>query len=168
MKRSIFITFCLFLGLLAFAQLPELTLEQHLEDYDFAVKYIEDNYSGFSFWVTDSSRSDYEVTKSRLRGEVERGERPGWDAVAAYTGWFNDLHLYLSVNYNGINQHSYHQRHMTSYASQMEEYEPKPVAIKVTDKTFLVRFPSCGGNPDMKWIKKSIKQYKKSHCKNRT
>ena len=166
MKRSIFITFCLFLGLLAFAQLPELTLEQHLEDYDFAVKYIEDNYSGFSFWVTDSSRSDYEVTKSRLRGEVERGERPGWDAVAAYTGWFNDLHLYLSVNYNGINQHSYHQRHMTSYASQMEEYEPKPVAIKVTDKTFLVRFPSCGGNPDMKWIKKSIKQYKKSHCMN--
>jgi len=166
MKRSIMITFCLFLGLLAFAQLPELTLEQHLEDYDFAVKYIEDNYSGFSFWVTDSTRSNYEMTKSRLRGEVERGERPGWDAVAACTGWFNDLHLYLSGLYNGLNPHSYHQRHMTSYASLMETYDPKPVAIKVTDKTFLIRFPSCAGNPDMKWIKKSIKQYKKSHCKN--
>ncbi len=166
MKRVLYSVLCLMTGLMAMAQPPELTVEQHLEDYDYAVKYIEDNYSGFSFWVTDSTRSDYEVTKSRLRGAVERGERPGWDAVAAFTGWFNDLHLFLSVHYNGLNQHSYHQRHMTSYASLMEEYEPKPVAIKVTDKTFLVRFPSCGGNPDMKWIKKSIKQYKKSHCKN--
>ncbi len=166
MKKVLNLFLCLFVGLMAMAQSPQLTVEQHLEDFDFAVKYIEDNYSGFSFWVNDSTRSDYEETKSRLRGEVERGERPCWDAVAAYTGWFNDLHLYLSVHYNGLNQHSYHQRHMTSYASLMEEYEPKPVAIKVTDKTFLVRFPSCGGDPDMKWIKKSIKQYKKSHCKN--
>jgi hypothetical protein len=117
MKRVLNLVLCLMTGLLAMAQSPELTVEQNLEDYDYAVKYIEDNYSGFSFWVTDSTRSDYEVTKSRLRGAVERGERPGWDAVAAFTGWFNDLHLFLSVHYNGLNQHSYHQRHMTSYAS---------------------------------------------------
>ena len=30
------------------AQPPELTVGQHLEDYDYAVKYIEDNYA---FWV---------------------------------------------------------------------------------------------------------------------
>ncbi len=129
MKRILYFVMCLLTGLMAMAQSPELTVEQHLEDYDCAVMYVEANYSGFSFWVTDSTRSDYEVTKSRLRGEVERGERPGWDAVAAYTGWFNDLHLFLSVHYNGLNQHSYHQRHMTSYASLMEEYEPKPVAM---------------------------------------
>ena len=72
------------MGLISWAQLPELTIEQHLEDYDFAVKYIEDNYSGFSFWVVDSTRADYEATKARLRSEVERGKRSGWDAVAAY------------------------------------------------------------------------------------
>lgn len=166
MTRVLYLVLCLFLGSVAMGQSPQLTVEQHLEDYDFAVKYIEDNYAGFSFWVTDSTISNYEMTKSLLREEVERGERPCWDAVAAFTGWFNDLHLYLSVHYNGLNQHFYHRRHMTSYSSFMDEYDPMPVAIKVTDKTFLVRFPSCGGNPNMKWIKKSIKQFKKSHCKN--
>ena len=81
MKKVLNLFLCLLAGLMAMAQSPELTVEQNLEDYDCAVKYVEDNYSGFSFWVTDSTRSDYEVTKSRLRGEVERGERPGWDAV---------------------------------------------------------------------------------------
>ena len=99
MKKVLNIFLCLFMGLMSWAQLPELTVEQHLEDYDFAVKYIEDNYSGFSFWVNDSTQSDYEATKARLRGEVERSERPGWDAVSAYFGWFNDLHLSLHKNY---------------------------------------------------------------------
>ncbi len=166
MKGLLNTVLCLLVGLLAFAQEPKLTVEQHLEDYDFAVKYIEDNYSGFSFWVVDSTRADYEATKASLRSEVERDERPGWDAIAAYTGWFNDLHLYLGVYYGGLNPHFYHKRKMTSYASQMEEYAPKATAQKVTDKTFLIRFPSCSGNPDAKWIKQSIKQFKKSHCPN--
>ena len=166
MKRSIMITFCLFLGLLAFAQLPELTVEQHLEDYDFAVKYIEDNYSGFSFWVTDSTRSNYEMTKSRLRGEVERGERPGWDAVAAYTGWFSDFHMTLYVTIDSITPYTYFHRESNNYAELMEVYNPQPVACEVTDKTFLIRYPSCGVYPDEEWILNSIKQFKKSHCKN--
>ena len=53
MKRLVFSVLCLFMALSSLSQMPELTLEQHLEDYDFAVKYIEDNYSGFSFWVAE-------------------------------------------------------------------------------------------------------------------
>ena len=53
MKRLVFSVICLFMALSSLSQMPELTLEQHLEDYDFAVKYIEDNYSGFSFWVAE-------------------------------------------------------------------------------------------------------------------
>lgn len=153
-------------SLLAIAQNepPELTLTQHIEDYDFAVKYIEENYSGFSFWVVDSNRTDYEATKARLRDEVQRGERPCWDAITAYTGWFSDFHMSLGV-YNG-NPFAYFKRQFILYHDIMEEYRPMAVACKVTDKTFLIRFPSCGGNPDMKWIKKSIKKYKKSRCKN--
>ena len=157
---------CMLVSLLAASQVPDstLTIGQHLEDYDFTVKYIEDNYSGFSFWVMDSTRADYEAMKVRLRDEVERGERPGWDAASAYTGWFGDFHMVVSV-YNG-NPFAYFKRQFVVYPDFMEEYRPQAVALKVTDKTFLIRFPSCGGNPDMKWIKNSVKQFKKSHCEN--
>ena len=81
MKKWISLVLCLFVASVSFAQLPELTVEQNLEDYDFAVKYIEDNYSGFLDKVVDSNRANYESMKSCLRAQVQQGERPGWDAV---------------------------------------------------------------------------------------
>lgn len=166
MKKVLNLFFCLFMGLMSWAQLPELTVEQHLEDYDFAVKYIEDNYSGFSFWVTDSTRSDYEEIKSRLRGEVRLGVRSCWDAVAAYTGWFSDFHMTLYVTIDNLTPYTYFHRGSINYAELMEVYDPQPVACKVTDKTFLIRYPSCDVYPDQEWIKNSIKKFKESHCKN--
>jgi hypothetical protein len=172
MKKWISFVLCLFVALVSFAQLPELTVEQNLEDYDFAVKYIEDNYSGFLDKVVDSNRADYESMKSHLRSQVEQGERPGWDAVGEYTAWFNDTHLSVHIYFKddegnriGLTEKYNLKKKRIHYESQME-YAPKPVACKVTDKTFLIRFPSCGGDPDMKWIKKSVKLFKKSHCRN--
>ena len=170
MKRINSIVLCLFTAFMALAQTPDTTItsDQHLQDYDFAVKYIEDNYAGFFDKVTDSRLADYNQMKAELRRQVEEAERPCWDAIAAYTGWFNDLHLVLHVFYWNTRPLNYHPkgRERIDYRSQMEEYAPKPVACKVTDKTFLIRFPSCSGNPDSKWIKKSIKLFKKSHCEN--
>ena len=172
MKRLINFILCMFVGLLSWGQLPELTVEQNLEDYDNAVKYIEDNYSGFPDKVVDSNRADYESMRAHLRAQVEQGERPGWDAIGEYTAWFNDEHLSVHIyfkdekgNWIGTTEKYNHKKKIIHYESQME-YGPKPMACKVTDKTFLIRYPSCGGNPDMKWIKKSVKQFKKSHCKN--
>ena len=172
MKRLINFILCMYVGLLSWGQLPELTVEQNLEDYDNAVKYIEDNYSGFPDKVVDSNRADYESMRALLRAQVEQGERPGWDAIGEYTAWFNDEHLSVHIyfkdengNWIGTTEKYNHKKKIIHYESQME-YGPKPMACKVTDKTFLIRYPSCGGNPDMKWIKKSVKQFKKSHCKN--
>ena len=50
MKRLVNIVLCMFVVLMSWAQMSELTLEQHLEDYDFAVKYLEDNYAVQSMW----------------------------------------------------------------------------------------------------------------------
>ena len=51
MRRvCLFLSLCLGLLVMAQQEPPVLTTAQNLEDYDFAVKYIEDNYSGFSFW----------------------------------------------------------------------------------------------------------------------
>lgn len=156
MKRLINFILCMFVGLLSWAQLPELTVEQNLEDYDNAVKYIEDNYSGFPDKVVDSNRADYESMRAHLRAQVEQGERPGWDAIGEYTAWFNDEHLSVHIyfkdekgNWIGTTEKYNHKKKIIHYESQME-YGPKPMACKVTDKTFLIRYPLCGGNPDMK------------------
>jgi hypothetical protein len=173
MKKVLTLISCLVMGLMSWAQMPELTLEQHLEDYDFAVKYIEDNYSGFPDKVTNSTLAGYETMRSSLRSQVEQGKRSGWDAVAELMGWFNDAHLKIhyavfdeQVNDDVNWTEYYRKKKFIHYAGLMEEYNPAPVACKVTDKTFLVRLPSCGGDPDLKWVKNSIKQFKKSHCEN--
>ena len=171
MKRLLNSVMCLFVGLAAMAQYPVVTLEESLEDYDFAVKYIEDNYAGFPDKVVDDTRTDYEAIKARLRTEVAKGERPGFDAVAEYTAWFNDYHLRLlrddvdSLGNNIQYNDRYWTRKAINYGALMEEYNPTPVACKVTDKTFLIRFPSCyGDDPDMEWIEGSIQQFIGSGC----
>ena len=172
MKRILFFTFCLFLGLMALAQMPELTVEQHLEDYDFAVKYIEDNYAGFPNKVNDSTLADYDAMKSRLRGQVASGQSTCWNAVAEYTGWFNDFHTRLCLNNVDSKGRirpatdKYRQQLPIYYDELMEEYNPQPMAVKVTPKTFLVRFPSCYGDITMKWIEGSINAFYESGCEN--
>ena len=172
MKKLLNLFLCLIMGLISWAQLPELTIEQHLEDYDFAVKYIEDNYAGFPNKVVDSTRADYESMKARLHTQVQQGERTGWDAVAEYTGWFNDYHTRLCLNdvdSEGRRRPAtdrYRQQIPIYYNELMEEYNPQPMAVKVTPKTFLVRFPSCYGDISMKWIEGSINAFYESGCEN--
>ena len=172
MKKVFNLSLCFFVSLLTLAQMPELTVEQQLEDYDDAVKYIEDNYSGFPEKITAATCEGYETMKSSLRRQVQQGERPGYDAAAQYMAWFNDGHLCAHIyfedeqgNWVGLTEKYNPKRQPIHYESQME-YNPKAVACKVTDKTFLIRFPSCDGDPDMKWIRKSVKQFKKSGCEN--
>ena len=172
MKKILNLVLSLSLCLASFAQLPELTVEQHLEDYDFAVKYLEENYAGFPNKVVDSTLADYESMKARLRVQVAKGERPGWHAIAEYTGWFNDYHTRLCRDYKDSTGHyrgytdQFRTCHGIYYDELMEEYRPQPVACKVTDKTFLVRFPSCYGDIGMDWVKRSISDFVASGCEN--
>ena len=172
MKKIFLSTFCLFLGLMALAQMPELTVEQHLQDYDFAVKYIEDNYAGFPNKVNDSTRADYEAMKFRLLSQVASNKRTGWDAIAEYTGWFNDYHTRLCLNSaDGEGRmkpatDKYRAQVPIYYNELMEEYNPQPLAVKVTSKTFLVRFPSCYGDISKEWIDGSINAFHESGCEN--
>lgn len=172
MKKVLIIILSMALSLFVVAQIPELSIEQHLEDYDFAVKYLEHNYAGYYNKVVDSTRTDYESMKARLRTLVEQGKCTGWDAVAQYTAWFEDFHTRLCYAVGDGTGHTkpYNDRYWTRkriyYTDCMDEYSPAPVACKVTDKTFLIRFPSCYGDIDLDWVKGSIQAYKDSGCRN--
>ena len=172
MKRLVNFVVSLIVGLSAMAQMPELTVEQHVEDYDFAVKYIENNYAGFPNKVVDSTLADYEAMKTRIRAQVATGGRTCWDAVAEYTAWFNDFHTRLCLNETDAAGHvrgksdKYRAKKHANYDELMVEYDPRALACKVTDKTYLIRFPSCYGDPDLKWVEGSIQSFMDSGCEN--
>ncbi len=161
----------LLIGLFAWSQ-PELTIDQHLEDFDFAVNYIEENYSCFPNKVVDNTLINYKLTKMHLRDQVAKGERQGWQAVSEYLAWFDDFlctmrEWYIDScgimrNYTDV----YRKRQRIYYEELMDDYYPMPLACKVTDNTFLVRLPSCNGDPDEQWIRNSISLFKESKCEN--
>ncbi len=62
----------------------ELTIAQHLEDFDFAVNEVEVSYAGFPTYVNDTTRADYDNMVKHLRDEIEQGKIEGWDAVALF------------------------------------------------------------------------------------
>ncbi|MBP3737605.1 MAG: hypothetical protein J6I72_00975 [Muribaculaceae bacterium] len=51
-----------------FAQ--ELSVTQHLEDFDLVVQQVEENYAGFSSKVTNDNDSCYQAHKADLRNQV--------------------------------------------------------------------------------------------------
>ena len=144
----------------------ELTVTQHLEDFDLVVQQVEGNYAGFSSKVTNATDSSYQAHKADLRNQVELGKRDGADAAAEYVAWFADNHLYMFNNgYNMSQQYLPARKELTDHLNM--DYHPKKLADKVTDKTFLIRFPSCQGyDPNMEWIEESIKLYLQSGCAN--
>lgn len=144
----------------------ELTIEQHLEDFDLVVKQVEENYAGFSTKINDESLSKYEDIKSNLRKQVELGNKKASDAAGEYTSFFADYHLFLNDNgYNCTQGYMPKDRQIPHYWDSIE-YKPTKTAYKVTDRAFLIRFPSCSGDPTIDWVKESIQSYIKSGCDN--
>lgn len=144
----------------------QLTIEQHLEDFDLVVKQVEDNYCGFSTKVNSENLSIYVEFKNKLRNQIETGARNGREAAGEYTAFFSDYHLFLNDNgYNCTQEYMPKNRQIPHYWESIE-YKPTKTAYKVTDQTFLIRFPSCSGDPTINWVKESIQSYFKSGCDN--
>ena len=116
-------------------------LHKDSTDFEFGVAELETNYAGFpDKMTTEANRKAYEALKARCRKEVDEEGRKPWEALGELYAWFGDFHLRVG-NYSA----PYMQREVPSYAS-MEDYDPLPTCRKVTDRTFLIRFPSCAGD----------------------
>lgn len=139
--------------------------ETDLSDLEFAIKDVETNYSGFSFKVTDENRADYDAFVKSVRKQLSRGRIDEFEAVAKYLGYFQDSHLQTCNN--GCNDHHRKYRKQgVDYGAEMT-YAPVAVATKVSDKTFLIRYPSCSaGEVSSAWVRGSVDQFLASGCDN--
>ena len=136
-------------------------IQKNLECYEFGIKELEQNYAGFEFKVTDERRPEYEQIKQEYRDSIAMGVMYGPAGVAEMCCYMQDYHL-------GCSFRMWSNRfpmHWANYGQEMQKYAPQPVATKVDDQTFLLRFPSCmGDDAYVKWTWDAVEQYRQSGC----
>ena len=132
--------------------------ESFKDDLDFTIAEVEYNYAGFPL-LTEKELVEYGRMKAAVRDSVDVGMLSDFDGVGHYLAWFRQRHLRTCWD-----AHNHLWKRPTDYSSVFP-YDPQAVSCKVDDDTYLIRFPSCMGDPDDKWIKQSVKDYKASGCK---
>ena len=142
-------------------RLISTAINNNLECYEFGIKELEQNYAAFEFKVTDANRAEYEQIKQEYHDSIANGLMYGPVGVAEMCCYMQDFHL-------GCSYRMWSNRfpmHWPTYKQDMKEYDPKPVAQKIDDVTFLLRFPTCMGDDDyVKWTWEAVEQYRQSGC----
>ncbi|MBO6082188.1 MAG: peptidase S41 [Bacteroidales bacterium] len=132
--------------------------ESFKDDLDFTIAEVEYNYAGFPL-LTEKELAEYDRMKAAVRDSVDAGVLSDFDGVGHYLAWFQQRHLRTCWD-----AHNHLWKTSPDY-SAVFPYDPQAVSCKVDDDTYLIRFPSCMGDPDDKWIKQSVRDYKASGCK---
>lgn len=137
------------------------TVRMCLEDYDFAINELEQNYAGFPYKVTDANRAEYESLKQEYRDSIAMGAMYGPLGASEMYCYMQDFHL-------GCLFRMWSNRFpmkWANYKDQMKQYDPQPVAQELDAETFLLRFPTCMGDEAyQKWVWDAVEQYRKSAC----
>ncbi len=152
--RLCFLLYMLCIHTMAMAQNSNVA---DVEDFCFLIHKVEANYSGFPTKVTDSTRVEYQEMRTRLLTDVIGGSSLN-DAIGQYIVWFRDYHLWTS---NGAEKK--YRKYRTDYSAM--EYAPKPVALTVDKRTFLIRFPSCASGM-AKFAQEAVDKFRESGCEN--
>ena len=147
-----------------------LSIKQHLEDFDFAVSQVEENYSGYPTKVNKTNICEYKALKKRLRKEIKQGKRTGTEAAGEFAAFFADWHLAVAGHKDGyffnFCQQYYPENKQITFFHSMDEYAPKQLACMVNDKTYLIRVPSFGQQIDWNWIASTVDSFAISQCQN--
>lgn len=144
-------------------RLMEISIKNSLECYDFGIQVLEQDYAGFPWIVTEEHRPEYEQIKQEYRDSISMGVMYGPYAIAEICCYMHDYHLGCSFKMWS----NRFPMNWPNYKQEMKEYAPQPVAKKVDDQTFLLRFPTCmGDDAYVKWIWEAVEQYRQSGCPN--
>ena len=154
MKRLSFL-FCL---ICAAACTPHSSSETFKDDLDFTIAEVEYHYAGFPL-LTEGELAEYEQMKAAVRDSVDTGIYSDFDGVGHYLAWFRQRHLRTCWDAHD------HLWKVSAENAAHFFYNPKKVSCKVDEDTYLIRFPSCGGDPDKQWIAQSVRDFEDSRCR---
>ncbi len=169
MRRLVFyITFILGISQDLFAQtIPQFTVKQNLEDFNYALHELETSYAGFETYVNETSRQPYDSIVAHLRTQIETENRPGYDAALLLYSWFDDAHLGINLGSLSLSEQYMSKRKKFKPYETIQPYMPEPVALKATDKTFLIRLPEFVEETiSFDWVEKAICGFNTSGCEN--
>ncbi len=138
----------------------QMTREDHLADFDFAVQLVENDYAGYPSKVDAATRAEYQLLKKRLTEEITLKGRSGYDAVGELFGWFGDFHLRTEME-----SARKYQRPQADYSEM--NYAPQNTATYVDNETYLIRVASFDADEEqMAWIATAAACYASSGCAN--
>ena len=172
MKKQTIVTIILALvALAANAAIPD-SLKKDLEDSDYLVSFVENNYAPFDAIMQKGYKREYKSMKKQTREQLRKGESDLEKATTDYVMWFRsqfDRHIALESTVfdmasNNIIKEAILKMDSTVLTGTFE-YDPKPVSCKVDSLTWLIRVPSC--SPDFReWTINALQQFDESDCVN--
>lgn len=171
-KKTIITVLLAIFTLAANAAVPD-SLKKDLEDYDYLVCFVENNYAPFEAIMRKGYKREYKALKKKIREQLSKGDSDLGKATSDYVMWFYsqfDKHLEIETSEfqmaEGIMmREAIIKLDSTVLTNTKFEYDPKTVSCKVYSLTWLIRVPSC--NPDYhKWTTNALQQFDESDCEN--
>ncbi|MBQ9636384.1 MAG: hypothetical protein IJV36_00620 [Prevotella sp.] len=151
------------------------SLRRDLEDYDYLVNFIEDNYAPFDAIMQKGYKREYKALKKQLRRKLNNGEVGLERAATDYVLWFYnqfDRHVYMveSDTFDLASQFLLYDAAVKSDGTLLNstmnfEIAPKPVSCKVDSLTWLIRVPSCEEDFYDGTVR-ALQQFMASDCEN--
>ena len=174
MNKKIILTILLALtAKFSIAAVPD-SLKRDLEDYDYLVSFVEENYVPFDAIMQKGYKREYKALKNKLRKQLCNGEADLGRAATDYVLWFYsqfDRHIMLESETFHMAEANLAQEAIFKSDSTMLtnpgsfEYAPMPVSCKVDSLTWLIRVPSCEQDLHEGAIN-ALQQFLASDCEN--
>ena len=174
MNKKIILTILLALtAKFSIAAVPD-SLKRDLEDYDYLVSFVEENYAPFDAIMQKGYKREYKALKNKLRKQLCNGEADLGRAATDYVLWFYsqfDRHIMLESETFHMAEANLAQEAIFKSDSTMLtnpgsfEYAPMPVSCKVDSLTWLIRVPSCEQDLHEGAIN-ALQQFLASDCEN--
>lgn len=174
MNKKIILTILLALtAKFSIAAVPD-SLKRALEDYDYLVSFVEENYAPFDAIMQKGYKREYKALKKQLRKQLCKGETDLERAATDYVLWFYtrfDRHIMLESETFHMAEANLAQDAIVKSDSTLLtnpgsfEYAPMPVSCKVDSLTWLIRVPSCEQDFHEGAIK-ALQQFLASDCEN--
>jgi len=143
-------------------EMPD-SIRRNLEDYDYLVSFVEENYAPFSAIMEKGYEQEYKAMRKQLRQQVIQGEVGIEKAAIDYTLWFFsqfDRHISIQTEAFWAIVHTLFPQDI-----EIVDYAPKTVSCKVDSCTWLIRVPSCYSNY-REWTINAFQQFVESGCEN--